>query len=55
MECLANFISAMEELKKSLDAMSCTSAIVDSIPGTGQDGYVSLHSRSPIALALALP
>lgn len=33
----------MEELKKSIDGMSCTSAIVDSIPGTGQDGYVAIR------------
>lgn len=36
---LENFIAALEELKNGVDAMSCTSAIVDSFPGGGHDGY----------------
>ena len=41
-ESLSNLHTALEELRQNLDAISCTSAIVDSLPSEKKDKQVFL-------------
>lgn len=41
-ESLSNLHTALEELRQNLDAISCTSAIVDSLPSGKKDKQVFL-------------